>query len=119
MLRTTGPRDPILQKQREIIINRRTGHIDEIRTYTPDGTLEAVAHLTEYFQIKTGQSLPNGDDQKVWLAHRIQIDYPSQKANVDLAFRTLKLGVEMPPNAFIMRDFAKEELKVIDVDQAK
>lgn len=106
-------------KQREIIIGRHTGRIEVIRTYNSNGSLEAVARLTEYFQIKTGQSLPNGDDQKVWVAHRIQVDYPGRQANVDLAMRVIKLGVEIPAKAFEMPDFAEEGLRVVDVDKAK
>jgi hypothetical protein len=104
-------------KQREIVLSKATGRIEEIRTFHPDGSPEAVARLSEYYALKTGAKDRAGDDATIWMAHRIQVDYPGRHANVDLALSTIRLNVEVPAKAFELPDFQEQGLPVVDVDR--
>lgn len=116
VVRTPGTQQAYVE--RALLINRRTGLVDEVRMYRPDGTLEARATLANYKPAEWDDETPAAQRRTVQLPTRIDIAYPAAQAEVRLSLDNLTL---MPALAeqdarFAMPDFAGQGLTVIDAD---
>jgi len=104
------------------VVNRRTGDVDEVRMYRPDGVLEATARLSDYRAadgdgvVVETQALPPAPR----LPHKFQLDYPGRQAKLELTFGTMKLAPELlgpaGRRAFATPNFGEQGLEIIDVD---
>ncbi len=76
-------------------VNRRTGHVAEVRMFHPDGTVEAVATLSDYGPTagEVAETLFNPGG--VFLPHKVHIEYPSRQAKLELTFSTMNLAPEL------------------------
>jgi len=103
--------------QRELVVDRRSGDVAEVRIYGINGIMEAVAHLSKYEPLDEA----GGGGATVRVPRQIVIEYPTRQAKVELDLSSVKLAPKLlgPTGlaTFTMPDFKDQGLEVIDVDR--
>jgi hypothetical protein len=97
---------PAAWVKREILVNRRTGDIDRINLYDPNGILLVKAELKDYREVKyrEGEEAPEGFKPPRFPSD-IYIEYVAQKASIhftvpDEEGKRAELRTHLPPQPF-------------------
>ena len=123
--RTVMPRTAFIE--REIIVDRFTGQVTEVRLYDPTGKVVVRSLLEDYKPVAFaadapkpigaggwGSSFPGGGIPQ--FPHKVTVTYPGQHMTIALQFDTGHGPVQRPPStAFQTPDFTTEGLRVINV----
>jgi hypothetical protein len=104
-LRTQGS-SPAAWVKREILVNRRTGDIDRVNLYDPNGILLVKADLKDYREVKyrDGDEAPEGFKPPRFPSD-IYIEYVTQKASIHFTVpneygKRAELRERLPSQAF-------------------
>jgi hypothetical protein len=93
--------------QRQIIVDRRTGDISEVRLFNPAGQLVVRSLLRNYQPV-------DGAPAGIRMPYDMQLDYPSQKVRVLLKIDRMSAPSEMSP--ILTPDFEEQGLQVRHID---
>jgi hypothetical protein len=100
--------------KREILINRLTEDVDEVRLYGPSGVLVMRSVLTEYRPATfTGDDNAAKSEPPPRVPYHVQLDFPAQKMRVSLTFETVAIPASINDAAFETPEYQSEGLRVI------
>ncbi len=112
--------DGLSYVERAMVVDRRTGNIDQVRLYNPDGTMLAKADMSKYrtIEYKPNEDVPTGPGPQSF-PMRIAIEYPQRNnaARVLLEFGDMAMVPSIPDKRFALPDFEQQGLKVVDLDE--
>jgi hypothetical protein len=99
--------------RREIVVDRRTGDISEVRLYDPEGIMAVRSQLSDYRPVTVADAPPSESAPR--MPFRIRIDYPAQQTTVTLQFEKITVPARINDAAFETPDFTGQGLQVIHV----
>ena len=98
---------------REIIIDRYSGHVAEVRFYDPAGILAVRSQLSDYKPVTYADGVPQPPTIPQF-PHKVIVSSPSQFLTVSLQFDDVKVWADFKAPVFLTPAF--EGLKVIPTE---
>lgn len=100
----------VLYISREIIVDRASGRVSEVRIYNPAGVMVVRSKLEQYKPVALAEGVPRTEPVPQF-PRVVTLSYPAQKTTIRLEFGNVTLPAEFRPAAFSTPRF--DNLKVI------
>ncbi|HEY4329900.1 MAG TPA: hypothetical protein VGN88_09200 [Phycisphaerae bacterium] len=115
IVQATGGRPHIT---RQIIVDRSTGEVRQVRLFDDAGVLVVQSQLTDYAPVtyESAEDTPPPATPPAKFPKIVKVTYLTQHMNIMLQFDEVKVPASMPPAAFTTPNFATEGLKIIAVE---
>ena len=97
--------------KRELVIDRHTGDITEVRLYNPEGVMIVRSTMSDY----RPATLPSDAEGKATgprVPYMVTLDYPAQEMRVSMQFESVTVPERVNDAAFKTPDFEGQDLKV-------
>jgi hypothetical protein len=104
---------PVLSRQ--IIVDRRSGEVREVRMYDAEGVVAVRSVLSDYAPVTYAEGVAMSA-QTPKFPRRVEVRYPGRYLTVALTFDEVEVPGEFKPVVFAMPDFGKMGLKVMEGD---
>ncbi len=100
---------------REIIVDRYSGHVAEVRLYDPAGVVAVRSQLSAYAPVTYADGVAKPAVAPEF-PRKVVVSYPGQHLTVALEFDEVMVWGEFKPAVFVTPDFAKLGLRVVPVE---
>jgi hypothetical protein len=102
---------------RQIIVDRRTGHVIEVRLYNTEGVVAVRSQLSNYAPVTYADGVDKPATGGVpQFPRKVVVSYPGQFLTVSLEFAEVKVVGDFKSAVFTTPDFEKQGLKVIPAE---
>jgi len=97
---------------REILVDRRTGYISEVRLYNASGILAVRSQLSDYKPVTYAAGVTPASPAPRF-PHKVVVSYPTQFLTVSLEFDQVQLRASFAPVVFATPDFRAQGLRIM------
>jgi hypothetical protein len=104
---------PVLARQ--IIVDRRSGEVREVRMFDSDGVVAVRSELSDYERVTYAEGVAR-PAQVPAFPRRVVVKYPGRYLTVTLVFDDVQIPPEFKPVVFTMPNFAAMGLRVMAGD---
>jgi hypothetical protein len=98
---------------REIVVDRISGHIVEVRLYDPAGVMAVRSRLSDYRPVSYEEGAPHAAVVPQF-PRKVEVNYPAQHLTAALEFADVKVSTDFSERVFATPDF--QGLQVIPAD---
>jgi hypothetical protein len=100
---------------REIIVDRISGHVAEVRLYDPSGLMVVRSRLSDFKPVSYEEGAVHSAVVPEF-PRKVEVSYPAQHLTVALEFGDVKVVTEFSDAVFRMPDFQGQGLQIIPAD---
>jgi hypothetical protein len=101
---------------REIIVDRFSGNVKEVRLYDAGGVLAVRSELTDYKPAMYGEDVSPPQNPPPVFPRKVVVSYPAQQSVISLQMGEVRIPATLADAAFRTPDFEAQHLKMIWAD---